>query len=105
MLPAYRDICLPLLLEIAKRGGKTRPQEKRNGTTVYESLAIYFSLTRQDLAAEVNEPGAGKRNKWENMVRWARKDLVDWGYIDNSQRGIWRLTEKGLKAAAEKRID
>ena len=36
---------------------------------------------------------------WKNRVEWGRMHLVRVGYIDNSQRGIWTLTEAGREAA------
>lgn len=104
MLPKYRDIYLPLLLEIAKRGGKTRPSDHREGKTVYEALALALNLTREDLDIELDEPGTAKHGKWENMVRWARNDLVTLGYIDGSEWGVWKLTESGLEAAKNKKM-
>jgi len=104
MLPPYKDIYLPLLLEIAERGGKTRPSEHRAGKTAYEALALALNLKREDLDMEVKEPEHPKRNKWENMVRWARKDLVDLGYLDGSEWGVWKLTEKGWEATKSKKM-
>ncbi|MCK4822271.1 restriction endonuclease, partial [bacterium] len=33
-----------------------------------------------------------------NQVQWARLYLVRTGYLDSSKRGVWSLTEKGLKS-------
>jgi restriction system protein len=33
-----------------------------------------------------------------NQIRWARLYLVRAGFLGASQRGVWKLTEKGLKA-------
>jgi len=33
----------------------------------------------------------------KNQIHWARMYLVNAGIIDSSQRGVWSLTEKGLK--------
>jgi hypothetical protein len=102
MLPPYEAIYLPLLLEIAERGGKTPPSDHRGGRNVYDALAVCFNLTREDLDAVVEGPPV--ESKWENMVRWARRKLVDMEYIDGSEWGVWKLTEKGWKAAKSKRI-
>jgi hypothetical protein len=104
MLPKYRDIYLPLLLEIAERGGNTRPSDHREGKTVYEALALALKLKREDLDMELEEPGHAKHSKWENMVRWARNDLVTLGYLDGSEWGVWKLTERGLEAAKSKKM-
>lgn len=102
MLPLYEDISLPLLLEIAERGGKTRPSDHRAGKNVYKALAEVFKLTREDLDVEVEGPP--RESKWENMVRWVRKALVDGGYIDGSEWGAWKLTEKGWQAAKSRKM-
>ena len=41
--------------------------------------------------------GKNKVNKFENEVAFARSYLVRAGYIKNETRGIWELTEKGMK--------
>src|SRR4030043_895700 len=102
MLPQYEAIYLPLLLEIVERGGETRPSDHRGGRNVYDALAIYFNLTKEDLDAVVEGPPV--ESKWENMVRWARRKLVDMGCIDGSEWGAWKLTKKGWEAAKSKRI-
>jgi 5-methylcytosine-specific restriction protein B len=37
-------------------------------------------------------------SKVKTEIGWARQGLCYGGYIDNSQRGIWALTEKGINA-------
>jgi hypothetical protein len=38
--------------------------------------------------------------QWQNEIRWARNDLRKLGYLDMSApRGIWRLSDAGVKAA------
>jgi len=96
MLPTYTVVRLPLILEIAKRGGRTHPSE------VYEALAIYFNLSQEDLDKESEDITAGrKESKWRNWVRWVRKDLVKLGFIipSNGERGVWELTDKGKEVA------
>ncbi len=91
MLPSRESIALQLILEIAGRGGEARPSEHREGENAYQALAEIFRLTREDIDAEVKSG----ENKWENEVRWVRKKLVDEGYMDPSDWGVWKLTDKG----------
>jgi restriction endonuclease Mrr len=94
----YEDIERPLLKELHRRGGAARPGDSWAGKTIYESLGEYFGLTKENYEETVVEPATGThRSKWENMIRWARRKLVDRGYLDNSQRGVWTLTQKGLR--------
>jgi restriction endonuclease Mrr len=97
MLPTYEEIEFPLLLEIKKRDGRCRPSEHMNGKTVYEALADHFNLSQEDL----DEETADGRNRWANMVQWARRTLVELGLVSNVEHGIWELTDKG-KDVAEK---
>ena len=92
MLPTYREIEEPLIEELQRRGGSSRPSDRRNGRTVYEALARYFDLTSADLGETIYENGK-PRSKWKNMVRYARRSLVDQGRIDNTQHGVWRLKD------------
>ena len=40
--------------------------------------------------------------RWENNVKWARKHLVDAGYLEKgSPRGIWEITNEGRKKYKE----
>lgn len=91
MFPTYREIETPLLDELRRRGGRARPVDRdAHGRTIYEALADHFRLTPQDLRETITENGK-QRSKWENMVRYARRHLVDLGHIDNSVYGVWRL--------------
>lgn len=106
MLPKYKEIQDPLLTEIQRRGGSTRPSEKDgNGLTVYEALASYFELTDEDLNEKVYEANGAERPKWPNMVRWARNDLRKRGLLDGSRHGVWALSEKGRLLADSSKHD
>lgn len=63
----------------------------------YDPLAQYFSLTT-DERTQIMSDGTS-RNYWENLVQNSRKDLVKSRLIDNSVRGLWKLTSDGLKEA------
>ena len=100
MLPKYKEIYIPLLRELARRGGRSKPSDKSMGKSIYEALAAYFDLTEADLDKQVFEPSNNTyRSKWKNMVRFTRNDLVKKGLIDNSERGVGRLTESGWSKA------
>ncbi len=53
-----------------------------------------------DLDIDFIKQRGGKKNQiiYDNQVAWARNYLVYDGYIENIERGIWRLTEKGIKS-------
>jgi hypothetical protein len=96
MLPKGRAIEIPLVKEIARRGGKCVPSEHVGGKTVYETLADFFELTKEDLDKANESDG---RSKWENDVRQARRCLVDLDVISNSVLGVWELTDRGEEVA------
>lgn len=104
MLPKYKDIHKPLLYELALREGCSRPRGLREGKTIYETLAEHFDLSEVDLEIRTNELTPGNdRSKWNSMVRWARRKLVDQGMIDKSRHGIWKLTDKGWRESGYNR--
>jgi len=47
---------------------------------------------------ELSETLKNGASKIRNQVAWARMYLVNAEFLDSSRRGIWSLTEKGLKA-------
>jgi len=88
-MPMRKSIEIYLLHEIEMRGGSVRAGDP----AIYDAVAGHFPLLTQD---ERNLINVGTRaNKWGNRVQWARRHLVHKGELDGSQRGIWRITEKG----------
>jgi len=67
-------------------GGSTRP-----GDELYGFIAdkLGFSGTEMEY-----DPVHG-RPKWVYDLQWVRHSLVKLGEMDGSQRGVWRITEKG----------
>ena len=89
-LPKTHDVEEALLHYLKQIGGVGQPSE------IYAPLGKLFELTPSEQAALMpfqNE------SHWENRVRTARKHLVERGLLDNRQRGVWRLTDRGLGAA------
>ncbi len=91
--PKYKDIQISLLQYLHQLGGSAEPAQ------LYELLAEFFALTPAERNQSLDsEP---QRNKWENMVRWARNDLVKLGHIAGDERNVWKLTEAGEKRVME----
>jgi len=63
---------------------------------VIAEVTDYFTppLTAEDLAEKLRN---GRTSHWENRGDWARDDLARSGHIDNTETGIWALTEKGIQ--------
>ena len=97
MMPKYEDIEIPLLAELQRRGGRSRPKQRdEHGHTVYDALAQYFGLTGADLSEKVYESDGTARSKWENMVRWARNELRKKRLLIAGGYGVWAVGERGL---------
>jgi 5-methylcytosine-specific restriction protein A len=92
--PSYKEIEIPLLIYIYKNGGKI------SSASSYEPLAKIFSLTDNEMVQLLDD--GTNRPQWKNMVQWARKSLVDYGYLHNAKisgTGVWELTEAGFQKA------
>lgn len=67
------------------------------------TLREVLPLVTEEFPAIAPEDVALTRKKgdslWKNRVEWGRMHLVRVGYIDNSQRGVWALTDAGREAA------
>ncbi len=103
MFPKYSEIYLPLMMELARRGGQSKPSdENKEGQTVYEALADYFGLSEEARTLTIVDDSNGNvRSKWNNRVRWARSDLKKFGHLDASQYGIWALSATGQELVLE----
>lgn len=88
-MPLQRSIEIYLLHEIEERGGSVPARHH----DIYDAVARHFPLLTHDDRNLVNV-GTGE-NKWRNRVDWVRHSLVRKGELDGSQRGIWRLAQKG----------
>ena len=67
-------------------GGSATPKEARKKIIENEKL------TEEETSAVI---GKTQTPEFNNDVAWARQYLVRGGYLDNSTRGIWKLTENG----------
>jgi len=61
----------------------------------YDEMAKRFNLSEDEKRIEVRD---GEEPQWQNNVRWARQQLKNKGYLKNdSDRGIWEISEEGNK--------
>lgn len=81
----------PLLDALREAGGEANPRE------------IMVKVADQVLAGDPERDRELKSggNAAENEVAWARNNLRVAGLIDGSQKGIWRLTEKGWRTTLD----
>ena len=91
-VPKYDDLFQPLLDALHELGGSASIEEIDN------KVAEIIKLDDDD----INEIHRGNITKLSYRLGWSRNYLKKFGLLENSQRGIWRLT---LKGQATKRID
>jgi restriction system protein len=88
VLPTHTSIELPLLKVLSDN------RDQLTAAEAIDSVTKYFpQITPDDLTKEMNSPWGG--SFWRNRVRWARQALVGRGQIDDSVRGVWKLTDEG----------
>jgi len=76
----------PLLNALKELGGNATPKEVR------DYIAEDLNLSEEVL----NElRGKTQSKKFDNELAFARIYLVDEGYLDNTERGVWALTKAG----------
>ncbi len=59
----------------------------------YQELAALLELTTQQ--KNLVRPGVDRENAFENLCRFARRRLVDQGWMNRGPRGVWGISEKG----------
>lgn len=86
--PQFLKYVIPILKILQANGGAG------NSSSVIDQVVEDLGITEEDLA----ETTSNGQSRIRNQIQWARFYLFKAGLIDNSQRGIWRLTKGGLEA-------
>jgi restriction system protein len=83
-LPEFATWINPLLSALRELGGTARPRE------------VVDRVVRDQRVADavLDRENQGGVSRFTNQVHWARYYLAEAGFIDRSQHGVWRLTEK-----------
>lgn len=81
----YKDLLNPTLQALRELGGSA------NSNEIEEKIIDILNLTKN----QINEIHKGSRTKLNYQLAWAKNNLKNAELIENSQRGIWSLTEKG----------
>ena len=101
--PTQEALFSPLLMAIAERGGDI--DFSLDGLELEVQLADRFNLTEEQRHATSERVNAKGKREWRNHIQWARMKLVELGYIDNSVRSHWTITDAGLRHIALTRQD
>ena len=64
-----------------------------NSSNVIEQIIESLGITDEEL----EETTSNGQSRVRNQIQWVRFYLFKAGLIDNTQRGIWRLTNEGLE--------
>jgi restriction system protein len=84
-VPTRDELFNPLLRALKELGGSASIQEQE------ETVAKILQLSDED----VSQIHRGNRTKFSYNLAWARTYLKRYGLLENSDRGVWALSEKG----------
>ncbi|MDO9364915.1 MAG: restriction endonuclease [Methylotenera sp.] len=85
-IPDFQSVMLPLL-------NFSADQAEHSLQDAVESLAVKFELTaeeRQELLP------SGKQARFDNRVAWARSYFKQAGLVENTRRGYFKISQRGL---------
>lgn len=85
--PEFLKYINPVLTALQSNGGAG------SSSDIIEQVIDKLGITE----AELEETTSNGQSRIRNQIQWARFYLFKAGLIDNSQRGIWRLTNEGLE--------
>lgn len=84
-MPKFDGFFQPLLDAMHSLGGSANISE------IQDEVAKNMNLTDD----EINKIHSGNRTELDYRLAWARSYLKDYGLLENSDRGVWRLTTRG----------
>lgn len=87
-VPTYEDLMNPTLNALKELGGSATIDE------IFNKVAELMELSDEVLNV-VHNPEKGGRPELDYRLAWSRTYLKGYGLLENSQRGIWALTQKG----------
>lgn len=94
-IPGYQEFMYPFL-QILKDGKEHRLRD------LYKKLADYFNLAEEEVAQKLP---SGRQTILHNRVGWARTYLNKAGLIEVINRGVFRISEEGLKVVNDPQVN
>lgn len=88
-IPRYSNLFNPVLAAIKRLGGSASISE------LEEEVTKNLNLTDEEIALSHDE----SRTELQYRLAWARTHLKAFGILDNSERGVWVLTQNGRDTA------
>ena len=86
--PQFHELFNPVLQALRELGGSGSNQE------IHDKVVAILELADEQVA-ELHNPDKGNQTQLAYRLGWARTYLKKNGLVDNSQRGVWALTQKG----------
>lgn len=90
-VPIFWEYMNPVLDALRELGGSATNQE------IYEEVVRRMGLPDDQLEV-IHNPDRGSQTEVGYRMAWARTYLKIAGYLENSRRGVWALTESGAQA-------
>ena len=90
-IPAIDRLMPPLLEALRQLGGSGSVEE------IYSKTIECAGLSEEALT-RLHDPERGSQTEVGYRLAWARTYLKKYGFLENSRRGIWSLTDKGRLA-------
>ena len=85
--PTFDQLMNPLLESLRQLGGSGSTDE------IYEKV-VQIETIPDEVLNQLHNPEKSNRTEVEYRLAWARTYLKKYGYIENSSRGVWALTNK-----------
>ena len=86
-LPSFDDLMLPLIKALNALGGSGSVEE------IYSKVVELTGFT-DEILAQLHDPEKSSLTEVGYRLAWARTYLKKYGFLENSSRGIWALTDK-----------
>ena len=86
-LPSFDDLMLPLISALNALGGSGSIEE------IYSKVVELTGFT-DEILAQLHDPEKSSLTEVGYRLAWARTYLKKYGFLENSSRGIWALTDK-----------
>ena len=86
-LPSFDELMVPLVSSLDKLGGSGSIEE------IY-SKVIEITKFPESILNQLHDPEKGSQTEVGYRLAWARTYLKKFGFLENSSRGVWALTEK-----------
>ncbi|HVY32303.1 MAG TPA: restriction endonuclease [Polyangiaceae bacterium] len=87
-IPTFDDYMKPMVAALRRLGGSATNNE------LYEAVVDEMKLSEEQLSL-IHDPERGNQTEAAYRMAWARTWLKKAGFLTNSARGVWTLTQAG----------